>query len=168
MGIFDKKRTKTKEQTFYTVCAAETEGAIPLYNELGGEVCRHVIERAYSAEEARVIQEAAGRLILCKGRSSGFGASFGTAGDNKSENVDTEPISLDTVVLEGGQIVGCAVNASNDRDTMDGRSGYVQRVYLPVGDKPRKIDCSYYYHFYPYDGTSSEYSRTVYAAVVKL
>ncbi len=149
----------------WTVCDEGTEGAEVLLDAVDGTPCLYAARQAYQGEAYRLLKQEFCRYRIRSSKSSGNGAGFGEAGGNTSETGETEPLAAGCAVVENGKLIGACMQGRWEKSDMDGRDWDHPYIYLPIGGEPRKTESVYSYQVYVFDGTSSEYTRTVYAAV---
>ncbi len=151
----------------YAVCDKDTEGAIPLYNEIQekGKVCRYVIKTEYKGE---VID--AGRYFLGQSDKSGGGDSFGSENQNRSTYKDTHPIKVENLVFDtdGVTVLGYVYIGAYNYYSNGDIKRYKRDIFLPLGGAASYTDYEYSYTVYPYDGTSSSYSSSKYTQFVSM
>ncbi len=165
---FAQEDTTPSEQLFWTVTDAATDGADPLYNAVDGDICLHVIKQSYPAEEGNRLAEACRQLVIRTDNSSGGGDGYGQASQNMSSGAEAQALSPDCAVVRDGAVIGAVVKGSWNQRIISDRESYACRIFLPIAGKPQKIEYTYSYDVYVFDGTSSEYSRRVYATVERV
>ncbi len=155
-------------KTFLTVCEAGTDGAIALFDGIKGKTCLYAVKKPYSDAVSAQLKEALKQLVVRRSNSSGGGDGFGGADKNTSVRGETEPLTADCAVVKNDTIVGGVVAGEWERSTPGDSDSDRNYIYLPIGAEPRCIEYSYHFQVYPFDGTSSEYRREVFAAVERI
>ncbi len=163
---------------FYVVCTADTDGAVPLYDAINGEVCLYVVPQSCSKEVyARLSEEFFGHRYIQRVWKDVDSATFHgfVEGMHYDEQSTAEVVGfvMQQLVVDNDEAVGIAVSGEwyvrcgYLSDAQDDRNEYERMIFLPLDAAPREVTYVHTVTVYGSDGEEDEYTQREFRACVR-